>query len=249
MSRPLPRPTDELELDALAAAIARLFDQLEGVQFWVKDKEGHYRWANLGFLMNYSLERMEQVLGKTDHDLSPAHLADQYRLDDERVLAGEAITNRIELVGRFDHTSTWSQTTKTPVRGAGGEILGTVGITRVADPRAIQPDLPDAALGRVLAFMREHFARPMQNAELARMAGRSVRAFERLFRRDLQLTPQQYLRRLRVRLASQALIQPHLPMAEIALTHGFCDQSHFVREFRREIGLTPGDYRTRYGVA
>lgn len=243
------RSRDALELDALATAIAGLFDHLEGVQFWVKDRAGRYHWVSRGFLMNYSLERMDQVIGKTDHDLSPTHLADQYRQDDDRVLAGDAITNRIELVGRFDHTASWCQTTKTPVKSATGRVIGTVGITRMADPRAIQPDLPDAALGRVLAHMRQHFARPLHNTELARMAGRSVRAFERLFVRHLQLTPQQYIRRLRVRMASQALINNRRePMIEIAVSHGFYDQSHFVREFRRETGLTPGEYRTRYSA-
>lgn len=233
-------------MEGLPAAIAGLFDPLEGVQFWVKDRAGRYLWVNKAFLMNYSLERMEQVIGKTDHDLSPAHLADQYRLDDDHVLAGRPIKERIELVGRFDHTSTWCQTTKSPVRDAKGRIIGTVGITKIADPRAIQTDLPDAALGRVLAFMRQHFDRPLPNPELARMAGRSVRAFERMFQGQLHLTPQRYLRRLRVRLACQALINSRQPMIEIAVTHGFYDQSHFVREFRRETGLTPGEYRVRY---
>ena len=33
---------------------------------------------------------MESVLGKTDYHLSPAFLADQFRHDDEQVLAGHA---------------------------------------------------------------------------------------------------------------------------------------------------------------
>jgi AraC-like DNA-binding protein len=37
-------------------------------------------------------------------------------------------------------------------------------------------------------------------------------------------------------------------MVEIAVSHGFYDQSHFVREFRRETGLTPGEYRARYAT-
>jgi AraC-like DNA-binding protein len=243
-SRSISKP----QLDRLAASIAGLFDVVEGVQFWIKDRTGHYRWVNRAFLQNYSLERMEQVTGKTDHDLSPSHLADQYVQDDERVLRGEAVEKRIELVGRFDHTSRWCQTTKRAVRDDRGRIIGTIGITRVADPRVVQADMPDAALGRVLAHMREHFAEPLANPDLARMAGRSVRAFERLFVKQMQMTPQQYLRRLRVRLACQALIQHQSPMVEIAVSHGFYDQSHFVREFRRETGLTPGEYRARYAT-
>ena len=75
-------------LDPVAAGVAGLLDQIEGVQCWIKDREGRYAWVNRGFLLNYALERTEQVVGRTDHDLSPPHLADQYRLDDDRALGG-----------------------------------------------------------------------------------------------------------------------------------------------------------------
>jgi transcriptional regulator GlxA family with amidase domain len=93
--------------------------------------------------------------------------------------------------------------------------------------------------------MRRNFAEPLSNSLLARIAGRSVRAFERMFRRQMQATPQQFLRRLRLRLACRELTTSRRSLAALAADHGFCDQSHFVREFRREFGLPPGEYRKR----
>lgn len=232
-------------LDPVAAGVAGLLDQIEGVQCWIKDREGRYCWVNRGFLLNYALERVEEVIGRTDHHLSPPHLADQYRADDERVLTGKPVDGRIELVGRFDRTAAWSVTTKKPLRDGRGRIVGTVGMTRVADSAAVHAGGEDAALGLVLVHMRNNFAEPLSNAELARVAGRSVRALERMFRRQMQATPQQFLRRLRLRLACRELTASRRPLAAIAAAHGFCDQSHFVREFRREFGMTPGDYRSR----
>jgi AraC family transcriptional regulator len=52
-----------------------------------------------------------------------------------------------------------------------------------------------------------------------------------------------YVRRLRVELASRWLVETNLPLAEIALAAGFCDQSHFSNLFRRTVGVTPSDYR------
>jgi AraC family transcriptional regulator len=52
-----------------------------------------------------------------------------------------------------------------------------------------------------------------------------------------------YLRRLRVELAGRWLVETDLPLAEIALAAGFCDQSHFSNLFRRAVGVTPSDYR------
>ena len=50
----------------------------------------------------------------------------------------------------------------------------------------------------------------------------------------------------RERRVGQRLGEVRSPIAAIAAAHGFYDQSHFVREFRREFGLTPGQYRERH---
>jgi AraC family transcriptional regulator len=52
-----------------------------------------------------------------------------------------------------------------------------------------------------------------------------------------------YVRRLRVELAGRWLLETNLPLAEIALAAGFCDQSHFSNLFRRVVGVTPSHYR------
>src|SRR5580765_6867815 len=89
---------------------AELFDLLEGVLAWVKDRRGRYLWINRAFLIQYGLNHpgeegeavTGQILGKTDYDLSPAFIADQFRFDDEQVLAGHRIINRIERVGESE---------------------------------------------------------------------------------------------------------------------------------------------------
>lgn len=235
--------------DPFLSALCGLFDFIEDLQFWIKDRTGRYRRVNRGFLLNYSLERPEQVIGKTDCDLSPAHLADQFRLDDERVFAGHPIINRVEMVGRFDHTASWSLTSKVPLRDARGRVVATAGITQPLKGRVVEQYWPTAALGRAVAFIRGHFATPMANRQLATVAGLSVRAFERRFREAFRLSPQQYIKRLRVRMACHTLVYSNKPLAQVATEHGFCDQSHFTREFHSQTGVTPRQYRERYRAA
>jgi AraC-like DNA-binding protein len=74
----------------------------------------------------------------------------------------------------------------------------------------------------------------------------SLRAFERQFLASFHLTPQKYLRKLRLRIACRALIYTDESLSEVALSCGFADQSHFTREFRRQFGRTPRDYREHY---
>jgi AraC-like DNA-binding protein len=96
--------------------------------------------------------------------------------------------------------------------------------------------------------MRDHYASPITNQQLAGVAHMSVRAFERKFLRSFHLSPQKYLRKLRVRIASHALAYTSQSLAEVAMRCGFADQSHFAKEFRRQFGRTPRDYRAHYGA-
>lgn len=231
-------------IGAAISEVALLCDVLDDVPLWVKDVEGHYQWVNVSFLQNFGLERREEVLGRTDFDLCAPLLAEQYRVDDERVLAGESISGRIELVGRFDHTARWCVTSKIPLHNPRGRIVGTAGITRplALDARAT----PAGPLSAAIRLISERAGQPVTNKELARACGLSVRAFERQFRASYDHAPQHYVRQLRVRMSCHALVFSSRSLAEIATDSGFADQSHFNREFRRFLGETPGSYRKRH---
>lgn len=233
--------------------LSGLFDFLEDVLAWVKDRQGRYLWVNRTFLVNYALEHpaadariCEQgVLGKTDYDLSPGFLADQFRLDDEYALAGNRIVDRIERVADLQGTAGWNVTNKIPVFDAKGKVVGTAGITRTligADRRVGSP----VGFGPVLEYIRQQYQRPITNQQMANVSRMSLRAFERQFLANFHLTPQKYLRRLRLRIASRALIYTNKALSELALSCGFADQSHFTREFRRHFGRTPREYRQHY---
>jgi AraC-like DNA-binding protein len=225
-------------------AVCELFDFLEDVVFWVKDRAGRYRWVNAANFLALGLNRREDVIGKTDFDLLPRHIAAQFRADDDRVLTGQAIANRVELIGGFDHTARWSVTFKLPLRDARGRIVGTAGITRPLKTHGEEwRSLP---LGEIIAFIRDRFREPLDNSQLAKVAGLSQRTFERRFRRSYGLSPQQYIKLVRVRTACHALVHTDQSVARIAAEHGFADQSYFTREFREVIGRTPRDYRQSF---
>jgi AraC-like DNA-binding protein len=237
----------------ISSHFAELLDFLPDVLAWVKDRQGRYLWVNRAFVMQYALDHprgnesvsVESILGKTDYDLSPAFLADQFRLDDEQVLAGHRIVNRLERLGDSGGTPVWNVTDKIPVADAKGVIIGTAGITRAAGPESsFEATVP--GFGPALAHMRAHFHHEITNQRLASISNMSLRAFERRFLATFHLTPQRFLRRLRLRIASRALIYTEGSLSDIALSCGFADQSHFSREFRRQFGRTPREYREHY---
>lgn len=78
---------------------------------------------------------------------------------------------------------------------------------------------------------------------LANDAGVHPGHLGRAFRRAFGSGVHAFLRRRRVERACVELLTTERTAGEIALATGFCDQSHFTREFRRVTGVTPGSYR------
>ncbi|OGB15013.1 MAG: hypothetical protein A2W72_21485 [Burkholderiales bacterium RIFCSPLOWO2_12_67_14] len=72
----------------------------------------------------------------------------------------------------------------------------------------------------------------------ARTLGLSERSLERLLLSGTGRTPVYWKRLARLRRSAQAL-SSDAPLAELAVDHGFSDQAHMTREFRRWLGTTP----------
>ncbi len=79
--------------------------------------------------------------------------------------------------------------------------------------------------------------------EVARECGLSLSHFSRSFRQTVGDTPHGWLIRRRLERAQAMLRDSAAPLAEIALSCGFADQSHFTRLFSREVGVSPGSWR------
>jgi AraC-like DNA-binding protein len=84
-------------------------------------------------------------------------------------------------------------------------------------------------------------------AELAERSALSDRQLRRRFRREVGLTPKELVRARRVRAAMiGALEETQTSWIELALEHGYSDQAHLVREFRRLVGLSPVQARAYF---
>lgn len=82
-------------------------------------------------------------------------------------------------------------------------------------------------------------------AELAEALAVGPRRLQRLFRRQLGLSPKQYARVVRVAQGRALIKRAEGPgaLTEAAYAAGYCDQAHFVHDFTAVTSLTPGEYR------
>jgi len=100
------------------------------------------------------------------------------------------------------------------------------------------------SMAPVLAYIDAHLAEPLSLEGLAALTGLSVWRFATVFRQCVGMAPHRYVNVQRVRHA-QALLRQGATLAGAANAAGFCDQSHLSRRFKRECGMTPGQYQSR----
>ncbi len=103
------------------AAYCSLVDSLP-ISVTCKDREGRIQFANERFCQQAG-RPLEALLGKTDFDLFPAHLAKKYRLDDQRVLERGEVYHAIEEHATGDQP-TYAEVFKTPLRDSREQIIG-----------------------------------------------------------------------------------------------------------------------------
>jgi transcriptional regulator GlxA family with amidase domain len=103
-----------------------------------------------------------------------------------------------------------------------------------------------APLRELQAWIPDHLDEDLSVPALASRASMSERNFARAFRRETGMTPAVYVETARVESARIALETGDLPVENVARQSGFGTVETMRRAFRRRVGVTPVDYRTRF---
>jgi AraC family transcriptional regulator len=98
-------------------------------------------------------------------------------------------------------------------------------------------------LDAIVERLTSDFRTPATIAAYAAAAGVHPTYLTRQFKAHFGESIGRYVTRLRLDFASRQLSQTNLSLSEIALAAGFADQSHFSHVFRRERGVSPGEFR------
>lgn len=100
------------------------------------------------------------------------------------------------------------------------------------------------AIRRVREFIRENLHENIKLQKLAEVARLSPFYLNRAFSAQVGLPPHEFQSQLRIEKAAKLIAQKK-SFAEIALSTGFADQSHFNRFFKRYVGVTPKRFIAR----
>jgi len=122
-----------------------LIDSLPDRIFF-KDRDGRFIVANNGVAIHTGFLSPKEIIGKTDFNLYPKELAQQYFQDEQTLMEiGIPLLNHEEPSCDQSGQIGWTETNKIPIRNKSGKVVGLVGVSRdiTASKKMVQ-DLMEA---------------------------------------------------------------------------------------------------------
>jgi transcriptional regulator GlxA family with amidase domain len=102
---------------------------------------------------------------------------------------------------------------------------------------------PDELVAQIQFWMRTNLNSEISLNELAKQFELSQRSFTRRFKQATGINANHYWQQLRIESAQDLLRSSNLSIQEIAYHVGYKDQGHITKLFKKELGITPKEYR------
>src|SRR5882724_1053986 len=127
------------------------------------------------------------------------------------------------------------------IEGLGLELIAA--FARDFERREDTSPRPQRWLGQAHELVKSRYLEHLTLNDIASSVGVHPVTLAREFRRHYDYTVGELMRRERIGFACRELLKPEESIADVAVSAGFYDQSHFAKVFKRLTGITPGEYR------
>lgn len=101
------------------------------------------------------------------------------------------------------------------------------------------------AVRKSIQYMRSHIQDKISVKELAETVNLSTSRYSHLFKEETGMSPMAYFQKEKIENAKQMLNDSKFSIYEISTILGFSNESHFIKVFRKETCMTPGEYRKK----
>jgi AraC-like DNA-binding protein/quercetin dioxygenase-like cupin family protein len=103
----------------------------------------------------------------------------------------------------------------------------------------------DEIIRHICEFIELHHARPLTLAQVCQLCGMSQSAFSAKFKQQVGQTFVEFRNQIRIKVAKELLVKSEDKILNIGQQIGFDDLSFFNKTFKKEVGLSPGEYRKK----
>jgi len=103
-----------------------------------------------------------------------------------------------------------------------------------------------SAVEKAIRYISDHFGRDLTQQEVADHVEMNATYFSLLFKEQMGISYIKYLTKVRMEKAKE-LLNEGLPIHEITEKVGYYHARHFSEVFKKQTGMTPGQYRSNGG--
>lgn len=113
-------------------------------------------------------------------------------------------------------------------------------------PKAAESDINLRYIRDVISFISKKYYEPIKIKEIAEVCGLDRSYLSKIFKNATNYSPQEYLIFYRMNKAKQLLADPDTPIQHVAYSVGYTDPFAFSKIFKKEIGMSPSEYREKH---
>lgn len=104
-------------------------------------------------------------------------------------------------------------------------------------------------LAYVIGYIKSNLNEKISIESLSNKACMSKATFYRLFKRELGISPNDFILTEKMKKAKEMLLKPGIKIAAISYELGFSDANYFIRAFKKVVGMTPGAFQSQSMVS
>lgn len=228
-------------------------------EYEISTPRGHARTGEKGFFLAKAGEELKIVHhARNDKEKMSAHwlhidyqfingLDPVFFLDLPVVVKGKqaqffsAILNEIGSAYKAKESNKLNNLV-TQIKG-GFEMLALLEEVSKSSANLSEQMINETRLQNVFSYITQNLEKEIKPLDLAKLAHLSLSHFHALFLAFVGQTPMHYIKRMRINKAQKLLVMTNASVKEVAIDLGFKNAYHFSREFSKELGVPPIEYR------
>lgn len=103
-----------------------------------------------------------------------------------------------------------------------------------------------SSLSYIIHYIKSNLNEKINADTLSSKACMSKATFYRVFKRELGMSPNDFILAEKISKAKQLLADPVAKVSAVSYELGFSDANYFIRAFKKITGVTPGNYHLRF---
>ena len=108
-------------------------------------------------------------------------------------------------------------------------------------------DQSNSAVKKAMVYIQENYSRDISLDDVSGQVNISPYYFSKIFKDETGENFIEYLTRVRIERAKELLVDANISVKEAGIQSGYSDPNYFSRIFKKQMDMTPSEYKARYG--